>query len=580
MALVTAAITMAGLAGAGVAPASAKPATSVSQAHAATRRNDKPRPLRGPLRLTVVPHFLAGQGRKHAAATANSAAPQPPQAQCPASGGDTSCGIVIYIGANGTQVLTDPAQGPYDGADDTLVGVLNASGSPVSSLALSSDQPIFEFDGDGICTYAPWDGSDGCDYGATGYEGPNTSYADITSDFLAGSVNFGTALRAGQSAFFSLEEPLTSATLQPPPNYSALGDSYSAANGTFNANLDSGCDRGTSAWPEVLASPANLPQLKLLPSAYLACSGATSSQIRASQVKALQTLASGSNPPGVITVTAGGDDLGFPTLMRTCILKSSDDCTTVLLNLLTYLIDSYTDFADQLAFLYADIQDAAPQAQLNVVGYPLLLAVPNYQNELTTEGNCSWMSALNQELVYEVEQKLNSALRYAAAEAGATFIPILSNLQGHEMCDDTPWIMPPGIWNGLFNAREIGHPPGEGQSAIAAAVAGQLNIYTQPSSASGSAATRATITRLAAAARSAARAGQRGTRVPAAGGPLTIGSSGVSAGTPGVPYLGFLQASGGTAPYTWSVTTGSLPPGLTLGPATGIISGTPTASGT
>jgi hypothetical protein len=38
------------------------------------------------------------------------------------------------------------------------------------------------------------------------------------------------------------------------------------------------------------------------------------------------------------------------------------------------------------------------------------------------------------------------------------------------------------------------------------------------------------------------------------------------------------SASGGTAPYTWSVTAGQLPPGLSLSPS-GAISGTPTASG-
>ena len=39
-------------------------------------------------------------------------------------------------------------------------------------------------------------------------------------------------------------------------------------------------------------------------------------------------------------------------------------------------------------------------------------------------------------------------------------------------------------------------------------------------------------------------------------------------------------ASGGTGSYTWSVIDGTLPTGLTLSPATGEISGTPTASGT
>jgi hypothetical protein len=41
-----------------------------------------------------------------------------------------------------------------------------------------------------------------------------------------------------------------------------------------------------------------------------------------------------------------------------------------------------------------------------------------------------------------------------------------------------------------------------------------------------------------------------------------------------------LAASGGTSPYTWSITVGSLPAGLTLQGSTGVIGGIPTTAGT
>jgi hypothetical protein len=41
-----------------------------------------------------------------------------------------------------------------------------------------------------------------------------------------------------------------------------------------------------------------------------------------------------------------------------------------------------------------------------------------------------------------------------------------------------------------------------------------------------------------------------------------------------------LSASGGTAPYTWSVVSGALPTGLSLNASTGIVSGVPTTAGT
>jgi hypothetical protein len=46
-----------------------------------------------------------------------------------------------------------------------------------------------------------------------------------------------------------------------------------------------------------------------------------------------------------------------------------------------------------------------------------------------------------------------------------------------------------------------------------------------------------------------------------------------------VPYSAYLAAFGGTGPYTWAVTGGSLPAGLSLS-KWGVISGKPTGSGT
>jgi hypothetical protein len=47
----------------------------------------------------------------------------------------------------------------------------------------------------------------------------------------------------------------------------------------------------------------------------------------------------------------------------------------------------------------------------------------------------------------------------------------------------------------------------------------------------------------------------------------------------GAPYSVTLGATGGVAPYTWTLSSGELPTGLRLDPGTGEISGTPTAAG-
>jgi len=59
--------------------------------------------------------------------------------------------------------------------------------------------------------------------------------------------------------------------------------------------------------------------------------------------------------------------------------------------------------------------------------------------------------------------------------------------------------------------------------------------------------------------------------------PLTITTKSLPDGKRNQAYTATLTASGGTTPYTWSVTP-ALAAGLTLSPATGVISGTPTAT--
>jgi hypothetical protein len=60
---------------------------------------------------------------------------------------------------------------------------------------------------------------------------------------------------------------------------------------------------------------------------------------------------------------------------------------------------------------------------------------------------------------------------------------------------------------------------------------------------------------------------------------VTITTSSFPNGIVGTPFTATLQATGGQAPYRWSLIAGALPPGLTLDTVFGRIDGTPTAEG-
>ncbi|MEW6207397.1 MAG: putative Ig domain-containing protein, partial [Acidobacteriota bacterium] len=77
---------------------------------------------------------------------------------------------------------------------------------------------------------------------------------------------------------------------------------------------------------------------------------------------------------------------------------------------------------------------------------------------------------------------------------------------------------------------------------------------------------------------SQSRTGQKSITINVSPPPLSITTSSLANAMRGAAYNQPLSATGGTQPYTWAITGGNLPAGLSL--ANGAISGTPTVTGT
>jgi hypothetical protein len=157
----------------------------------------------------------------------------------PAFGADSQPGIIFTVSSTGV-TTTVTGQGPYDGSDDSYVGVRNLTGSGVniSSLNLSGPSGFTGFDGDGISHFgAPTSGP-------TGYEGPGTSYSSFTAGGTSITINFSdnsaNPLTPGNQAYFSLELPPSALNLllavPPADQTSAEGASQPFALGSFTAS--------------------------------------------------------------------------------------------------------------------------------------------------------------------------------------------------------------------------------------------------------------------------------------------------------------------------------------------------------
>jgi hypothetical protein len=133
-------------------------------------------------------------------------------AECPAVGKDTGCAVLITINPGGSlSFQRDPSQPSFDpSGDDTLVGVLNDSGTAQQSINLSGNG-IFAFDDEGACSGMYTPNPSGCPNpfnAPTTYEGydKHGNFDSFTVFSLnSGTIFFANKLTPGDSAFFSLQ---------------------------------------------------------------------------------------------------------------------------------------------------------------------------------------------------------------------------------------------------------------------------------------------------------------------------------------------------------------------------------------
>ncbi len=201
--------------------------------------------------------------------------------------------------------------------------------------------------------------------------------------------------------------------------YVALGDSYSSGTGAGSYGSSGSCKRSANSYPQLWAN-ANAPSSF----AFVACSGAVTSDVLNSQVSAV------TSSTALVTISIGGNDAGFADVMTTCNLSSDSTCVSANQDAQNF---ARTTLPGRLDNVYTQIRNRAPSARVVVVGYPHIYKL---------NGSC-WigLSETKRAAINQSSDVLAQVISGRAAAFGFTYLDGRNTFAGHEICaSGTRWI--------------------------------------------------------------------------------------------------------------------------------------------
>lgn len=305
-------------------------------------------------------------------------------------------------------------------------------------------------------------------------------------------------------------------------DYLALGDSYSSGEGDTEKNNATGqkyyrqltdvnedkkqgipgekCHISTHSYPYKLAQYMELKQTGTRQWDTVACAGATIYDLNGSNSggydgqndrlrdyadkNTLQKMALNEMIPGrvkqiefvkkyqpkVITLTAGGNDVGFGKKIQSCI----DPRVSILTcdwakNEMDTLGSQIKGQFDQLVELYKELKAASPGSKIYAIGYPQFIT----DAEPAACGlNAGAIDLNERRMIVRATQYMNEVIEVAARKAGVKYVDISQALNGGKMCEKHQIYMT-GIVG--LGEQESYHPNKFGHTVIFVEIAKQLN---------------------------------------------------------------------------------------------------------
>ncbi|MGX6607148.1 SGNH/GDSL hydrolase family protein [Micromonosporaceae bacterium Da 78-11] len=217
---------------------------------------------------------------------------------------------------------------------------------------------------------------------------------------------------------FGFAAPASAASKYAGTDYVALGDSYSSGVGApGQIGL---CLQSANGYPGQWTA-------KNKPKSFtnLACGGAVTGDVINYQLPFLTSRAD------LVSITIGGNDAGFASTVISCTVSSDAACLQTIADARD---DITTTLAAKLDNTYAGIRRKAPDAQVVVLGYPLLF------DTSTTYCGVGGMSLAKRRALNEGAQVLDDLIKERTAAAGFTWSDVRDEFAGHGICASGPYL--------------------------------------------------------------------------------------------------------------------------------------------
>jgi len=136
--------------------------------------------------------------------------------------------------------------------------------------------------------------------------------------------------------------------------------------------------------------------------------------------------------PEIITIGIGGNDVGFASILKACLLPGTCEFAVPSSDKMTELITKIAANKSRLVSTYKQIRSSSPEARVYVHGYPKIVDGESEDCAANVR-----LDGAERFFVVKATHYINEVIRAAASEAGVYYINVEDIFNNKKLCSDT-----------------------------------------------------------------------------------------------------------------------------------------------